>query len=82
MDDIRATWLRGLPEAGEIARRTDTLTVTAKYRERDAGAGRRVPPQMGNVPRRRGNTTESNYHGGERRGRKAGQWILRRWKHG
>lgn len=34
MDDIRAAWLRGLPEAGEIARRTDTLTVTAKYRER------------------------------------------------
>lgn len=34
MDDIRATWLRGLPEAGEIARRRDTLTVTAKYRER------------------------------------------------
>lgn len=33
MDDIRAAWLRGLPEAGEIARRTDTLTVTAKYRE-------------------------------------------------
>ena len=33
MDDIRAAWLRGLPEAGEIARRTDTLTVTARYRE-------------------------------------------------
>ena len=33
MDDIRTEWLRGLPEAGEITRRTDTLTVTAKYRE-------------------------------------------------
>lgn len=33
MDDIRTEWLRGLPEAGEIARRTDTLTVTARYRE-------------------------------------------------
>ena len=40
MDDIRAEWLRGLPEDGEIARRTDTLTVTAKYRERIEHDGR------------------------------------------
>ena len=41
MDDIRAAWLRGLPEAGEIARRTDTLTVTARYREQADHDGRR-----------------------------------------
>ena len=41
MDDIRAAWLRGLPEAGEIARRTDTLTVKARYREQADHDGRR-----------------------------------------
>lgn len=40
MDDIRAAWLRGLPEAGEIARLTDTLTVTAKYRGPEEHDGR------------------------------------------